>query len=633
MDKIKYYYLIFRSLGIKVILFRIGIIIQKKIGIFRVRFPFSTKINFYIRIEEFRKFDKHFLRSRDQLYVPNCQSNSNLEDKCKKIRADEFQYFSGRYYKLKHDHDWITNPTNDFRYKLSHFSKIQDLSKKQGDIKFVWEISRFSWMYDIIRYDYQEKNDQSNFILNKILNWINLNPINKGPNYICSQEISIRIINWTFALNYYKNSHSLTQEKLNIILTSIEKQTEHVFTNINFSRIAVRNNHALTETLLLYFVGHIYPYFKGSKKYINKGKKWFENEIDFQISSDGSYIQHSMNYHRMVIQLLSIAYAIAHKNEDNFSPIIYEKTKKTLFFLTKHVDEISGKTPNYGSNDGTLLFQLGNSEYQNIKGQLNALSQILLNKIIFNEPNKFQDIYWFGYRPISGNIIGTIKNKKIFKFDRDGYYIYKDKAITLFVRCGDITARSGNNDNLHVDLWIDGQNILRDSGTYKYNTSEKLNNFFRGSISHNTILIGGENQIKRGPRFISLGRSKRIGDVKFDHSSSIISFTGEIETFTHLGKNIRHIRNFNFNTERKKLIIIDQLINKPNLPMVQVWNINPSHLNKIRFESKDQNGVKINPKIEMAYYSYTYGKKEDTKQISFSTESNIIKTTITFKSK
>ena len=37
----------------------------------------------------------------------------------------------------------------------------------------------------------------------EIEDWILKNPINKGPNYKCSQEITIRIFNWLFVLNYY----------------------------------------------------------------------------------------------------------------------------------------------------------------------------------------------------------------------------------------------------------------------------------------------------------------------------------------------------------------------------------------------------------------------------------------------
>ena len=66
------------------------------------------------------------------------------------------------------------------------------LSKEAGDIKYVWEKSRFSFLYDVIRYDYHFDDDQSEFIFKQIEDFIDKNPINQGPNYKCSQEISLR---------------------------------------------------------------------------------------------------------------------------------------------------------------------------------------------------------------------------------------------------------------------------------------------------------------------------------------------------------------------------------------------------------------------------------------------------------
>ena len=72
-------------------------------------------------------------------------------------------------------------------------------------------------MYDIIRYDYHFSDDQSKFVIDEILDFIEKNPINKGPNYKCSQEISIRLFNWIFTLYYYKDFKHLTSNNFNII--------------------------------------------------------------------------------------------------------------------------------------------------------------------------------------------------------------------------------------------------------------------------------------------------------------------------------------------------------------------------------------------------------------------------------
>ena len=69
----------------------------------------------------------------------------------------------------------------------------------------------FLFLYDVIRYDYHFEDDQSAYVFKEIEDFITKNPINQGPNYKCSQEISLRVLNWTFALYYYKDSPNLTR--------------------------------------------------------------------------------------------------------------------------------------------------------------------------------------------------------------------------------------------------------------------------------------------------------------------------------------------------------------------------------------------------------------------------------------
>lgn len=149
--------------------------------------------------------------------------------------------------------------------------------------------SRFSFLYDIIRYDQKTGKSHASFVFTQIIDWIHQNPLNCGPNYKCSQEISLRILNWVFALYYYRTDKALTEEVFDLLIRSIYGQMKHVRTNINFSRIAVRNNHAITETLTLYLIGLLFPQFPDAKEWKEKGKKWFEEEIKYQIAEDGTF--------------------------------------------------------------------------------------------------------------------------------------------------------------------------------------------------------------------------------------------------------------------------------------------------------------------------------------------------------
>src|SRR5690606_12097883 len=101
--------------------------------------------------------------------------------------------------------------------------------------------SRFSYILHLIRYDYHFDSDQSEFVFSEIESWIDSNPINNGPNWRCSQEISLRIFNWCYALYYYQHSPSLTEKRWEKIQRVVYASLHHVYHHIDFSRIAVRN--------------------------------------------------------------------------------------------------------------------------------------------------------------------------------------------------------------------------------------------------------------------------------------------------------------------------------------------------------------------------------------------------------
>jgi hypothetical protein len=213
----------------------------------------KTKKAFVIKSKENLSFDK--------------KPTEILEQKAKKILQGEFQFFNSQWIYLANDYDWLTNISNTHRYNINqHWSEILDLSKEAGYIKYVWEKSRFSYILTIIRYDYHFHRDLSEFVFAEIDSWIQANPITQGPNWRCSQEISLRIFNWCYALYYYQNSPALTENRWQKIQQVIYASVNHVYHHINFSRIAVRNNHAMTETLFLAISNLLFTFIPETKK-------------------------------------------------------------------------------------------------------------------------------------------------------------------------------------------------------------------------------------------------------------------------------------------------------------------------------------------------------------------------------
>lgn len=521
---------------------------------------------------------------------------------------------------LPQGNDWLWNAASGYLYDSNvHWTTLPDLNYQRGDIKEIWEKSRFCFLHTIIRHDFHHGTDSSRKVFNCIDHWIEHNPVNCGPNWICSQEIAIRLINWTFALCYYSESKSLSDKLRTRIFQSIHHQALHIAKNLIFAQIAVRNNHILTESLCLYIVGNGFPQFPESTRWKKKGKEIFEREIKFQINPDGAYLQHSMNYHRLVVQLLTLAISVARQIKDPWQPFVYQRALATYRFLRNFQDEVSGQLPNYGCNDGSLLFPLSSSSFADYRPQLGALAHVLDIPPDYSPGLWQEEGFWF-----TGKIpqVSTPKSDslRLTSYPQSGYFSARTPTRMLFIRCGAYRQRPGQADNLHFDYWENGKNLVYDAGSYRYNTEKRYLDYYHGTEAHNTVKIGFYDQMQRGPRFM-WAHWIRDAEGAWIQSDQKLIFQGAFKGFTHLIKDgITHCRRITTDRNLTNFEIYDHLDGKPlSLEMRQLWHVHPAFYNQFSISATDGNGHKLMPIFRQGWYSKRYGVKTDVTYFEFTT--------------
>lgn len=630
---------LFKNMGIRYWAFRIGYEFQHKTGLLRLRFPTKSLSKIHVTLEMWRAQKRSFLFDRDDIELTGVGDLTSVKERADRIQNHHFQYFHHQWY---HVTDWHTNPDNGFVYNQNeHWSKTQDFSDLAGDIKYVWEKSRFTFLFDLIRYDFHFRDDKSQVVFSFIQDWIIKNPVNRGPNWKCSQEIALRVLNWTFALYYYKDSESLTQDIFDQIILSIHDQMRHVEENINFSRIAVRNNHALTETLGLYLTGLLYPFLPGSDRFKRNGKQWFEEEIRYQIYEDGTFLQFSMNYHRVVIQLLTWAIRLADANGEVWENEVYEKAKTSLQFLRTCQDDATGWLPNYGNNDGALFFPLSDCHFRDFRPQLAALANLLDIDLGYGDGKWDEETAWISGVPKKRGA-QQIQLSKLNAFSKSGYYVVRDHGAVTFLRCGWYRHRPFQADNLHLDIWANGENLMRDAGSFQYNTREKWARYFTGTAAHNTIMLNDFDQMQKGERFIwhnwvrEAKGSVSMGEVEWNgvecSDDEWFILEGTFKGFLTIGKDIIHRRSVSKRAGHLHWIIEDWIENAPPfLMMHQNWHPCERFFDQFEIRAADENGDILACSVNEGWYSETYGHKVAAKRLSFSTSGRYIVTTISIK--
>lgn len=610
-----------RNNGIGYIVFRLKHEFLRQSGFLRIKYPTELPPHSFITLEQWRSVRPKFF-FEDNSEIDLSVVSDRLKEKVNHILQGDVLFFSSFWMGHNKLDSWTKNPESELDFGAEkHWTQIESYDPRKGDIKYVWERARFSYILDIMRYDAATKGDHSAFVFDEIMDFIKHNPLNTGPNYVCSQEISIRILNWLFLLNFYKRSTNLTEENFSLIIRSIYGQLKHVYSNINFSCIAVRNNHAITECSMLYIAGLLFPEFPESSKWKKIGLKRLIKEVNYQIYPDGTHLQYSTNYHRVVLQTLTYVLALMSINKEPIPEVICERYCKSIEFLFRCQDSKTGWLPNYGANDGALFFPLSDCDYRDYRPQLDAAYYLATGKNLYSEA--FEERKWFctNNKPIS-NQFDLKPQDGFFRFDDGGIYLIHDKGTLTFFKCTSYSKnRPSQADDLHLDIWVEGKNILNDAGSYQYNTSPENILFFQGTESHNTVMLDDQSQMKKGPRFIWFDWTPEA-EIKLEEQDGQWVLTGKILAFQSLGKLIHHERTVRKTKGNNIWKVTDTIINKPDgTNMRQLWHT----CDKTKLSLHSVQGTRVEKECFISDY---YGKKKPSKQIEFQTPDNKLETTI-----
>jgi len=477
----------------------------KKIGLFNVLSVLLYRIflkSFLVKLI----FPQKGIKKLGQVFDPITHSNKISNIKYNKIIQNAesiingtIMYYSHHLIDIGQVPNWFLNPFNgqSFINQKGHWTKLNDFDANLGDIKNIWEISRFNWLGTLSQayaITLDEKYLQTMNLW--VSDWFEKNPQNTGPNWKCGQEASIRAINILLAQEMI-GSDKFSQNLIELLKVHIDR-----ITPTTFYAKAQNNNHGLSEGCALFLTGYFFWKNKQGKKYYSvyqKGLKLVEDQVQKLILDDGTFSQYSIVYHRMILDLLSVIELLRQEwNLDPFSELFYEKVNLAIEWYSSMIDPISGNAPNMGANDGTYLFNYDQKEYRDFRPTL-LLASALYNKPI---PEKFV---------ISHNLFEIFKTLTIQVemkapnsnfFPQGGYLKLVRKDGMALLRAPEYKFRPSHADALHIDIWQDGINWIRDAGSFSYALNNHELDAFSGTQGHNTIQFDNRNQMPRLSRFL-----------------------------------------------------------------------------------------------------------------------------------
>ena len=343
------------------------------------------------------------------------------------------------------------------------------------DIKFIWEPARFGWAFILGRaYHITQDEKYSEAFWKYFITFTDGNPPYLGPHWMNAQEVAIRLMSFVWAAHIFQTASASSTERRKHLVQSIAHHAARIPPTLIYAR-SQNNNHLITESAALYTAGVALD----QPRWRELGWSSLNHALRTQISSYGEYIQHSTNYHRLMMQTVLWVDMISRARHQRWSAPTLEALIRASHWMFSMIDPASGQTPNLGANDGALIFPLSSTPYNDFRPTVQAAARAFLRTSL---PAGMWDemSLWLGL-PASEHTT-----------DSDAYMTdhLRGKDSWGYLRASRFKSRLAHMDQLHFDLWWHGLNITQDAGTYLYNGEPPWDNPLVSTRVHNTITDG-----------------------------------------------------------------------------------------------------------------------------------------------
>jgi hypothetical protein len=361
-----------------------------------------------------------------------------------------------------------------------------------------------------------------------IKSWKSQNQPNSGPHWISGQEVAIRLMALIFVACVLHAEADLDPECHATLVQMIAVHAERIPPTLIYAR-SQANNHLIVESVALYSAGLLFPELIGAPRWRTLGRRWLVEGLSQQIYSDGGYVQHSMNYHRLLLQAAIWGARLGEAHAEPLPAAVLARLRKATGWFGSLIDLATGSGPNLGPNDGALILPLSTCEFNDFRPTLLASSILFHNQSVCAAGPWDEWVLWLGLDVHETSLVQPIEAVRAEKpvsvpenmglkdsvrvvhdvehtqdFPDAGLYLMCGTRSSAVMRCAHFRNRPGHSDQLHFDLWWKGLNVVRDPGTYLYNGAPPWDNRLSGAEVHNTVILDGKEPMLRAGSFLWL---------------------------------------------------------------------------------------------------------------------------------
>ncbi|MBQ6815010.1 MAG: alginate lyase family protein [Lachnospiraceae bacterium] len=377
-----------------------------------------------------------------------------------------------------------------------------------GDARTNWELNRhFQFALLAKNYAATGKKEYIDELENLFTDWNKSNPFLWGISWTSVMEVAIRCSNWCYAYCFLEKS-KVSEELLEQLRVGILNMTDYI--EKHYSRYSSANNHLIVEAFSIGQAGILFK----CKKWIELAVEILTRELTLQNYSDGINKELSLHYQSFYMEAMGLMMRLMIKNEIDVPSIWYEMLDKMSCYVANCMGEY-GEVVVFGDDDeGKILdLQGGYNHYQYVLG----LYSFLLDKQYINlKQINCENLEWlFGPTEKTEAVNKQLyKAPKVASYKEGGNTIIRsdDGRVLIGIDHAELgfgsIAAHGHADALSFQMFVDGQAVFVDPGTYIYHCDIESRNAYRKTQNHNTVCVNGQDQSEMLGAFLWGKRAK-----------------------------------------------------------------------------------------------------------------------------
>ena len=464
--------------------------------------------------------------------------------------------------------DWFLDPLSGrhaprdrYCFGVDHRSEAET-----GNVKQVWEVSRHQHLTVLAASWYLSGDDRFAVVVDRQLrDWWRKNPFLSGVHWTSGIELGLRLVAWTWIrrlLDGWEGAAPLFEDNPEA-RRQIRWHQEYLAAFRSAGSSA--NNHVIAEAAGQLVASCAFDWFPESSGWRTDAAALLERELDRNTFPSGLNRELASDYHCFVAELGLVAAVEADTARHPLGEATWSRLCRMLDSAAAVVDERS-RPPRQGDGDdgrGLLVDAPAANPWPALLGTGAAI---------------FGAMPWWPDAPadVRSTLLAALAGPRTPQGHRPGRRPshFADAGLTIlrtstggpeiWCRCDAgphgylAIAAHAHADALSVEVRCGGVDVLADPGTFCYHGDPQWRAYFRSTVGHNTLELGGCDQSESGGPFLWAAHApSRLTGLALD--GDLQHWSAAHDGYARLDPPAVHHRAVHLDGDRRTLEIVDRV--------------------------------------------------------------------------